>query len=242
MKKHFFGFTLSEALMALTIVGIVSALTVPTLVKNYQKHTYLLSLQKVYAELQQNLTIFQTENYRNRTIYGSRLHLQTGYTIDTTAGYFLKNYYKINKDCGTTAQPCFAASYSSINNGTETAFSCSNGYSVQLPSSAAVCLIPARTSKMEKFSPTGNKIVTIKHPAVIYIDTNGAEVPNIGGRDMFTLNLYEDFSIDVVNPDAIKDGTAKADREELYNDNCLTSTTGVGCFGKILNENWKMNY
>lgn len=227
MKKHFFGFTLSETLMALAIVGIVSALTVPTLVKNYQKHAYLLSLQKTYAELQQNLTIFQTENYRNRTIYGSRLHLQTGYTVDTTAGYFFKNYYKINKDCGTTAQPCFAASYSSINGGTETAFSCSNGYSVQLPSSAAICLIPAPD---------------LDHPAVIYLDTNGADAPNIGGRDMFTFNIYEDYSIDVVNPDAIKDATAEADREELYNDNCLTSTTGVGCFGKILNENWKMNY
>lgn len=238
------GFTLSEALIAISIVGIVSALTVPAIVKSYQKHANLLSLQKVYTELQQNLEVFKTENYRNRGVYGSRLHLQTGYTIDTTTGAFLTEYYKINTDCGTTAQPCFASTYIAINDSTETAFSCDSGYSVLLPSGAAICMIPATKSIKHMSGGSGghgyNK--EIKKPVTVYVDTNGSNQPNIGGRDMFKFNIYEDYSIDVVSPDEVKNGVAEENRNTLYTESCLTSSFGEGCFGKILNDNWKMNY
>ena len=34
------GFTLAEVLITLGIIGIVSALTIPTLINNYQKKSY----------------------------------------------------------------------------------------------------------------------------------------------------------------------------------------------------------
>lgn len=46
MKK---GFTLSEVLITLGIIGIVAAITLPTLITNYQKKTTATRVKKAYA-------------------------------------------------------------------------------------------------------------------------------------------------------------------------------------------------
>ena len=48
-----FGFTLSEVLVTLGIIGVVSAMTVPTLMNNYQRQAYVTQLHKVYNEFLQ---------------------------------------------------------------------------------------------------------------------------------------------------------------------------------------------
>lgn len=231
-SKLSLGFSLAELLIAMSIIGVIAALTVPQLIANYQRQSMITKLQKTYLELGQNLIILHTEAY-NKTFYQSLLSLQ-GRTVANTAGKFFigdannKGYYNIIKDCETTAQPCFADTYGNINGDKNEAFSCNNGYNVLIKSGTAMCIIPA---------DGGN-------PAEVHIDTNGNEGPNIGGRDMFTVYIYDDFSIDEkgITPAKIKDGTAETARETLFTSSCLASTTGEGCFGKILNDNWKMDY
>ena len=46
-----FGFTLAEVLITLGIIGVVAALTLPTLISNYKKQTYVTGLQKAYSVL-----------------------------------------------------------------------------------------------------------------------------------------------------------------------------------------------
>ena len=231
-NKKFLGFSLAEALLAMAVVGIIAAITIPNVINSYQKQSMIALLQKTYLELGQNLIILRTEAY-NKSFYQSILSLQ-GRTIANTAGRFFigdannKPYYNILKDCGTTAQPCFASTYSNINGDKTENFSCNNGYNVLLKSGTAMCIIPA---------DAGN-------PAKVHVDVNGTEGPNLGGRDMFTFYIYDDYSIDEkdITPDKIKDGTAETERNTLFSSSCLSSTTGEGCFGKLLNDNWKMNY
>lgn len=47
MKKN--GFTLAEVLITLGIIGVVAAMTLPTLIKNYQKQVWAISAKKSYA-------------------------------------------------------------------------------------------------------------------------------------------------------------------------------------------------
>lgn len=47
------GFTLSEILITLGIVGVVAALTVPAMVTNYQKEQTAIQLKKTYSTLKQ---------------------------------------------------------------------------------------------------------------------------------------------------------------------------------------------
>ena len=51
--SHSKGFTLAEVLVTLGIIGVVSAMTIPTLVKNHQRTVYVTQLKKVVTELAQ---------------------------------------------------------------------------------------------------------------------------------------------------------------------------------------------
>lgn len=51
MKKE--AFTLAEVLITLGIIGVVAALTIPTLIQNYKKREIETSLQKIYSTVNQ---------------------------------------------------------------------------------------------------------------------------------------------------------------------------------------------
>lgn len=51
MNKNKFGFTLAEVLITLGIIGVVAAMTLPTLIKNYQKQVWVNQLKKAYSTL-----------------------------------------------------------------------------------------------------------------------------------------------------------------------------------------------
>ena len=56
------GFTLAEVLITLGIIGIVSAMTIPTLIKNYQEKITTTKLKKVYAEIIQVVKLSEIDN------------------------------------------------------------------------------------------------------------------------------------------------------------------------------------
>ena len=47
------GFTMSEILITLGIVGIIAAMTLPQLIKNYQHKVLQTQFQKAYAKIQE---------------------------------------------------------------------------------------------------------------------------------------------------------------------------------------------
>jgi prepilin-type N-terminal cleavage/methylation domain-containing protein len=57
-----FGFTLAEVLIAIGIIGVVSALTIPTLMHKYRENVAATKLKKTYAELQQAVKLSEVEN------------------------------------------------------------------------------------------------------------------------------------------------------------------------------------
>ena len=59
MKK---GFTLAEVLIALGIIGIVAAVTMPILIKNYQMYIYAVAFKKEYSTLQNTVNYIVSED------------------------------------------------------------------------------------------------------------------------------------------------------------------------------------
>lgn len=240
-KKFVWGFSLAELLIAVAIIGVIAALTIPGVIANYQRKALLTQLQKNYVELQESLLILKTENYQ-KGLYGSSLNKKSSTSIRNSAGKFLLGYYKITQDCETDTQPCFASKYADLSTMTYSDYSC-EGYSVVVAGGAAICIVPASITEEEVSDDTGATTTKeIKNPAVVYIDVNGSKEPNIGGRDMFTFNIYEDFTIDEVDPASTDLSSIETERNNLYDENCLSSSIGKGCFAKILNDDWEMNY
>ena len=53
--KDIRAFTLAEVLITLGIIGVVAAITIPTLMANYQKAQYVTALKKAYSQINQVL-------------------------------------------------------------------------------------------------------------------------------------------------------------------------------------------
>lgn len=62
MNKKYNGFTLSQVLITLAIIGVVAAMTLPTVISNYRKHVVENNLKKYYTMLNQLLTNSEANN------------------------------------------------------------------------------------------------------------------------------------------------------------------------------------
>ena len=61
-QKNYSGFTLAEVLITLGIIGVVAALTLPTLIQNYRKHVVETKLAKFYTTINQAVSRSTVEN------------------------------------------------------------------------------------------------------------------------------------------------------------------------------------
>lgn len=237
-SEAYLGFTVSEIMIAMTIVGVIAAMTVPAVIARYQQQSMLALLKKNYVELQENLLLVYADNFKIN-FYNSTLAKNTNNIKN-----FFNTYYTVSNInlCKDGAQPCFADSYRSINSAARTAFNCDEGYSVLLKGGGAMCIIPAQAA-IEADADAG---VTAEDavPAHVYLDVNGQEKPNIGGRDMFSFYIYDYHTIDDLGEavDEIGDDSNKSTLRNQRGTNCANSVLGEGCFAKIFSDDWKMNY
>lgn len=61
-RKVQVGFTLAEVLITLGIIGVVAAMTIPTLMTNYQKKSTATQLKKTYATISNAVRLSEEEN------------------------------------------------------------------------------------------------------------------------------------------------------------------------------------
>lgn len=232
MAKH--GFTLAEVLVTLGIIGVVSALTIPTLVKNHQRQVYVTQLQKVVNELSQAADKAITDNNAvslDETRYGTNKA--------NGARNFLNDYFKIVKDCGETATPCFADSYEDLSGN---AIELSTPIvAVSLASGASISILATWYEPPYNEENNGTIVKNAYHSNyTLQIDINGRQGPNIAGRDLFTFDLYSD-------------GKVASDYDNSYIDfdyerqKCIDSRNwggygGIGCLNIIMQDGWKMDY
>ena len=212
-------------------------MTVPSLMQNHQRKTYVTQLHKVYNEMQQAFLQYMTDK--------NAIDLrEAGLTSAQEAQNFMKKYLKVVTDCGgLTKEPCISETYKNMN-GTAVAGmnGAWDGACTVLSSGASVCIDHA-----SKYSGTVEG--KTYYYGAFMVDVNGLKGPNIVGRDLFRMYYFMDGTIDEFsgNPYCRKEGLCngsdlKTLRENNFNALCAGSTDGIGCFGKILNDNWEMTY
>ncbi len=171
------AFTLAEVLITLAIIGIVAALTIPTVVTNYQKTQTATRLKKAYAVISNatNLAIAQKGSAE-------------GWTDSTTTNGIgvddiFSSYFKILKDCGIkTGAECFAKNKCYTN----LARQCVWGIVDNWPSIYKYILADG-TSLGIRWKKDENGSILIAY----YIDVDGPNKgPSIMGRDLFHF-LYD---------------------------------------------------
>ena len=90
MKKH--GFTLTEILIALAIIGVVSALTLPGLMTNYQEKTFVTQLQTTYNLITNAAAQLRTDEQVDSLA-------ESSLASDGGPAAFLQNYFDVTSMC-----------------------------------------------------------------------------------------------------------------------------------------------
>ncbi len=216
------AFTLAEVLVTLGIIGVVSAMTVPALLQNHQRKSYVTQIHKVYNELQQAALQYMTDKNAVNLV-------EAGLTNDINAvDAFMKTYFRVVKECGSepTETGCVAQEYKKLTGQTITPFNVSVDYRAYVIASGAVIALISEGDQLQ-----------------VHVDINGQKGPNIAGRDLFAFHVYKNGVID----DYVSGGSlppfTREQREASYNKWCNSSTsTWYGCLGKLINDNWEMTY
>lgn len=113
--KFIKGFTLSEILVTIGIIGVIAAMTMPALIQNYQKQQTVERFKKAYSEISQALKLAEAEYGPIETWDFSMYSAATGERTTRFAEDYLYPYMKILKKCTPSSSECFKPSISLSN-------------------------------------------------------------------------------------------------------------------------------
>ncbi len=225
MKHHNFAFTLAEVLITLGIIGIVAAMTMPSLIANYQKKQTSAQLKKAYSTFAQALVSSQYDN-------GNSSEWETtepSSTYDDNLKYFetyWKPYLRIVKMCKTMAECGYdITGYATLAN--RNTFN----YYGQASNVPGFIYGDGTYAYLRPYSYNS----TSDNPQLfqmLLIDLNGPKKPNIIGRDVFQFQI--NISKGVIS------GFGDKNNCTISKINNNVSENPRSCGQKILSDGWEI--
>ena len=222
MKKS--AFTLSEILITLAIVGIISVLTLPSMVGNFSTKANLATLKATYQQVGDALSQAMIDQ-------GVRNVIDLEFDGDNNAekiASFVSRYLEMAKDCGNQAGNCFAQSYNTYTGeNVQTPFA-NNGVAfseyVKLVNGASVAFIIDLVD--------GNS-----EDMYVLIDVNGPDKPNVFGKDTFVSSIRTNGSLGwaVLSSDFLDDMKSDCGGS---ND----ASSAESCFELLKAKNWDIEH
>ena len=180
------AFTLAEVLITLGIIGVVAAMTMPSLIANYQKKQTVTQLKKAYSTLSQALVAAQQEYGDMSGWEYSGMNLEAGDTNDALNNFvqkYLKPYIKIVQDCPVTDKNKCAYSFYSLGGvARSNGLASSNNYRFIINNGMVVNMA------------YDNNGVKFLDNIIFTVDLNGKKRPNMYGKDIFVLVFQPSYS------------------------------------------------
>ena len=240
------AFTLAEVLITLGIIGVVAAMTLPSLIQNYQKKALATQTQKFYSTMsqavKQYMADYGVDDLRNTPLASD--NYEEGYSPEAMASLrdFATKYLKVVKECKSRDEGgdnCFAPEYRYWNNSL-----IGNSYINGWPNTYVLA-----DGSTISISYCGNKEAPCQID--LYVDVNGKKGPNKPGYDWWDMDIFYDGVIDegTVTPECRKEGdcinygdTPSEIRETKYKQYCIGDSGYGACFGHFLDNGFKFDY
>ena len=210
------AFTLAEVLITLGIIGVVTAMTMPSLIQNYQEKATVTKLKKCYSLVSQAYVSILNDEGGSDT-------LQAGDDLEMMEKF--GKYLKYQKTCGRN-KGCFPnVTYKSVTG---------NGYSKwedDTTDRSRAILTDGTLIMFNKIAMWGGNEGNYLY-AQIYVDINGFKGPNQLGRDFFYF---------YISPEKIVPAGAKAleekNEDQKFTKNCIQQNGYTCAAWVIYNEN-----
>ena len=193
------AFTLAEVLITLGIIGIVAAMTIPTLISDYQEKAYVSKVKKVYSMLSQAYKFVELE-YGNPTTWNlEKWQMNEDATSDNVytdiasagsadlLGQRFAEFLKVNKMCLAADKDCMDEIDYKYLKGTSDAQHFRGGrFNTMILSDGTI--IYNYISNVNCGEPNEYGVRTC---ASFYADVNGTAGPNRRGVDFFEFRLTD---------------------------------------------------
>ena len=227
LKTHYNkGFTLAETLIALVVVGIIAAITVPTLITRYQKEQTVTKLKKAYSALYQTTARAIADN-------GPISTWEVGSANSGTAARAFLNkyvvpYMSVMTEPESHHKEYWTVKYVNLKNDP-----------ISLDSSDAKMVLNDGTAVYTRITEksNGEKRVSFN------IDINGDKKPNKLGKDYFYFTYYFNSPVPERNG-KILPNDFNLSREELAANKtyrCHKGQSGDCCAALIVKDGWKIS-
>lgn len=213
-------------MITLGIIGVVAAMTMPSLIAEHREKQTVSQLKKSYSTIQQAFLLARNE-------YGDIADwsvAETGPQLSDDWFQKLKPYMNVVKYCGLAASDpknCMGENYQTLNKNRVNMNLNDNG-------SMGVNFVLADGSSVRFVAYDKDcKHFASGYCGNLYIDVNGAKKPNQIGRDYFYFGIL---------PDKIRPGGSPVSAENLFKEQCNLeasyTSNGDGCAAWVLlNEN-----
>lgn len=225
MKKTL-AFTLAEVLITLVIIGVVAAITVPTLIANSNDQAIRSALRKNYSVLQQATERYYVDN-------GEHLSMETNFSED----FFFK-YFSLAQNC----------TISGCNFGEDIKYKNYAGFEMDeysgITERSGVMLADGTFISylyQNKYNGEDKYVaVTSKERGLtILVDVNGAKKPNTYGKDLFKFDIILENGDGSSGLSKVRPGGAEGDHqteEKWCKPGYNHDTNGAGCTAKMLKD------
>lgn len=238
------GLTLAEILTALAIIGVVSALTIPTLAKSYKNRVFANSLQVSVANFEkamhQMMSREGVDNLFDTNAWRASIDDTQCYVLNSKSDDNVKNTFKDNLSINLPIQSVsnmqniklIDGEVFNIEDPIPVTFTTEIGvdYSIQMNET--------RTSLSETTAYARGTSYLSRAASEVFIDVNGNAMPNRLGRDIFCYELSADGRL---YPIGGRDAQARIN--QTYNDpanNCIEK--GETCAAYLAENNYNMDY
>ncbi len=190
------AFTMAEVLITLGIIGIVAAMTLPTVINRAQRKILTQQFKKSYATVQNAINLAQSEWGAPYECYWLKKSANAGYYLDQCSAFwdaFLKNVKVIQKCDGDDydCHPKYKTKAEVLAEGGEVL---NPSCSIDFPYANFYILNDGTYIIINNNNPG-----TSHHQIYFAIDINGSKGPNKWGYDLYYLTLNrEDMKKDVI--------------------------------------------
>lgn len=187
-KKRFIAFTLAEVLITLGIIGVVAALTIPTLIQNNQEKQMVTGLLKFNSNLQHAVQLWKMEEGCSGSAYECFVAQSTDSNLPTD--YYDQFVYTIGKHMKIIQSAVTDYDVDWLPNDTKNYYGntvASAAPSGKVSTNAAGVSGIALLQDGTTFTVIGN--VSAAQAFQIWVDVNGKKGPNRIGKDTFLMTI-----------------------------------------------------